>query len=90
MKKKKIANILFFIFAICFYFIRLFVFPFYIVFPLTKTCFGKIGQQMNIILIGLNTLICLHIVWAYYILRIILRAIMTGKTKDIRSEEKED
>ncbi|KAM4610944.1 ceramide synthase 5-like [Polymixia lowei] len=88
-KYQRICDALFVVFSISFFFTRLVIFPFWIVYSVLFESWEIIGPyQTWWILNGLLlTLQVLHIIWFYLIARIAIKAIFKGKvSKDDRSD----
>lgn len=88
IKHAKIANFVFAIFMTVFIVSRLFVYPIFFVYPCNKLLFES-GICMEYAIMGgsLIALFIMHIIWSYYIIKILIRVLKEGKGKDARSEE---
>lgn len=92
LKDEMVANVFFIIFMFEFIFLRLFVYPKYILLTIFKeTIKGTFkDKQIYIILVCLSALQLMHIVWTKYIVQVCIKVLKGENARDTREQVKED
>ncbi|XP_055357925.1 ceramide synthase 6-like [Paramacrobiotus metropolitanus] len=86
-RKAKLSSVLFVLFALVWVLTRLFAYPYRVLrftlpCPMGERCFPAF-HLYNCLLCSLQVL---HVFWTFTIMRVIYRALNTGKTEDVRSD----
>lgn len=91
LSRHKLANVLFYVFALVFFSTRNVIYPIFLVYPASKHLLHLPWSIWSMaILIMLNVLVLLHIIWLYFIYKMAVRLIVLKDDTDVRSDEAEN